>query len=179
MTRQRGRSEIAATRTRCESVGGAALASQESTGAFRSRRNTVRRQDLCSGEKRRCAGETLAGFQPGRSYLRIDTSQLYGFVDSSCRGLRRTHLIDKQSPLRYFSGATWQKRSPPMDFEVPEKIKALTSTIDEFVDQQLILLEAKFRFYHGQTKDARFQPLIQFVHVLERTAQQIVDHSRL
>ncbi len=43
----------------------------------------------------------------------------------------------------------------------------------------VIIQQIYYRFYHGQTKDSRFKPLIQFVHVLERAANRIVEESGL
>jgi aminoglycoside phosphotransferase (APT) family kinase protein len=43
----------------------------------------------------------------------------------------------------------------------------------------VIIQQIYYRFYHGQTKDERFKPLIQFVHVLERAAKRSMQQSRL
>ena len=43
----------------------------------------------------------------------------------------------------------------------------------------VIAQQIYYRFYHGHTKDARFQMLIFAVHVLEENALKIIDHSIL
>jgi aminoglycoside phosphotransferase (APT) family kinase protein len=43
----------------------------------------------------------------------------------------------------------------------------------------VIIQQIYYRFYHGQTKDERFKPLIQHVHVLERAANRTMQQSRL
>jgi aminoglycoside phosphotransferase (APT) family kinase protein len=43
----------------------------------------------------------------------------------------------------------------------------------------VIIQQIYYRFYHGQTKDERFRPLIVAVHLLEEEANRIAKHSTL
>ncbi|MDD5711643.1 MAG: hypothetical protein PHY31_02670, partial [Smithellaceae bacterium] len=43
----------------------------------------------------------------------------------------------------------------------------------------VIAQQIYYRFYHGQTKDERFKLMIYGVHILDKTAQEVIAKSDL